>query len=240
MIDAAESIPLLALRGVGKVYEREGAPVHALAGVDLEIGHGAYVALTGASGSGKSTLLHILGCLDSPTAGSYRLAGEELAALGQNERSVRRRGIGFVFQSFHLVPRMTALDNVALPLRYAGVAACERKARAAAMLEKVGLGDRLLHRSNELSGGQQQRVAIARALVADAALLLCDEPTGNLDSKSGAEIVALLEGLWREGRTLLVVTHDPALAARAQRCVRMKDGRIESDLRQAAAGRAPG
>jgi putative ABC transport system ATP-binding protein len=239
MTDTIGATALLELRGVSKVYEREGAAVCALDAVDLAIERGAYLALTGASGSGKSTLLHILGCLDSPTAGSYRLAGEELAALGQNERSVRRRGIGFVFQSFHLVPRMTALDNVALPLRYAGVAARERKARAAAMLQKVGLGDRLLHRSNELSGGQQQRVAIARALVADAALLLCDEPTGNLDSKSGAEIVALLEGLWREGRTLIVVTHDPALAARAQRCVRMKDGRIESDLRPVAAAQVP-
>ncbi|MBI5851369.1 MAG: ABC transporter ATP-binding protein [Planctomycetes bacterium] len=229
MSDRTVDAPLVSLRGVTKVYEREGAPVRALDGVDLEVAAESYVAVTGASGSGKSTLLHVIGCLDTPSSGSYRLLGEELASLSADERSLRRRRIGFVFQAFHLAPRMTALDNVALPLRYAGVSLRDRRARAAAMLARVGLADRSMHTRAELSGGQQQRVAIARALVAKAPLLLCDEPTGNLDSKSGAEIVALLEELAAEGRTLIVVTHDLALAARARRRLRMTDGRITGD-----------
>ena len=229
MSDGSFDAPLIRVRGVTKVYEREGAPVRALDGVDLDVANRSYVALTGASGSGKSTLLHVIGCLDTPSSGSYRLMNEELASLSADERSLRRRRIGFVFQAFHLVPRMTALDNVALPLRYAGVSLRDRRARAAAMLARVGLADRTLHTSAELSGGQQQRVAIARALVAEAPLLLCDEPTGNLDSRSGAEVVALLEELAAEGRTLIVVTHDESLASRARRRLRMADGRIVED-----------
>jgi len=224
---------LLALRAVTKVYDRDGAAVRALDGVDLEVDEGEYVALLGPSGSGKSTLMHVLGCLDRPTAGSYRLGGEETGALSAEQLAVRRRGIGFVFQSFHLLPRQTAVQNVALPLRYAGVPPAARERRAGEMLRRVGLGDRLLHRPNELSGGQQQRVAVARALVTGPRLLLCDEPTGNLDSRSGAEITGLLEDLWREGRTLVVVTHDDRIAARARRVVRMLDGRIVADERAA-------
>ncbi|MGE0143572.1 MAG: ABC transporter ATP-binding protein [Planctomycetota bacterium] len=219
----------LELRGVTKTHERDGEPVRALDGVDLDVARGEYVAVTGPSGSGKSTLLHVLGCLDSPTTGSYRFAGEQLANLSADQRSLRRRQIGFVFQSFHLLPRLTAIDNVALPLRYAGVGQGERRDRAEQLLRRVGLGDRLLHRSTQLSGGQQQRVAIARALVSDAPLLLCDEPTGNLDSAAGAAVIELLESLGREGRTLIVVTHDAALAARAARRLTMRDGRIEAD-----------
>jgi putative ABC transport system ATP-binding protein len=225
------SDPLLALRTVTKVYDRDGAAVRALDGVDLAVDEGEYVALLGPSGSGKSTLMHVLGCLDRPTAGSYRLGGEETGALSAEQLAVRRRGIGFVFQSFHLLPRQTAVQNVALPLRYAGVPPAARERRAVEMLRRVGLGDRLQHRPNELSGGQQQRVAVARALVTAPKLLLCDEPTGNLDSRSGAEITALLEDLWREGRTLVVVTHDDRIAARARRIVRMLDGRIVADER---------
>jgi len=221
---------LLCLRGIEKVHSKAGAPVRALDGVDLDVMRGSYVALTGASGSGKSTLLHVLGCLDRPTAGSYRLAGDEVAVLAPDELARRRRTIGFVFQSFHLLARLSALDNVALPLRYAGVAQRERRERAAALLARVGLGERLSHRPGELSGGQQQRVAIARALVAQPELLLCDEPTGNLDSHAGADIVELLEELWREGRTLIVVTHDEGLALRAQRVLRMRDGRVVEDV----------
>lgn len=229
--DFATTPSHLELRGVTKVHERDGEPVRALDGVDLDIATGEYVAVTGASGSGKSTLLHVIGCLDSPTSGSYRLAGEELAHLSADERSLRRRRIGFVFQSFHLLPRLTAIDNVALPLRYAGVPLGERRDRAEILLRRVGLGDRLTHRSTQLSGGQQQRVAIARALVSGAPLILCDEPTGNLDSAAGAAVIELLESLGREGRTLIVVTHDPALAARAARRLTMRDGRVESDER---------
>jgi len=220
------SEPLMSVRGVTKVYARDGVPVRALAGVDLAIGAGEYVALTGSSGSGKSTLLHVLGCLDRPTAGSYRLGGEEVAALAEDELARRRRGIGFVFQPFHLLPRATAIDNVAMPLRYSGVPPAARRARAIELLERVGLGDRLEHRPTELSGGQQQRVAVARALVAAPAVLLCDEPTGNLDSRASAEVTELLEALHREGRTLVIVTHDASLAARAQRVIAMRDGRI--------------
>jgi ABC-type lipoprotein export system ATPase subunit len=222
------SSALLQVRSVTKIYAREGAPVRALDGVDLDIEAGDYVALTGASGSGKSTLLHVLGCLDQPDGGSYRLDGVEVGACSRDELSLRRRGIGFVFQAFHLLPGLSAIDNVAMPLRYAGVAPAARRARAIAMLQRVGLGDRLEHRPAELSGGQQQRVAVARALVHAPRVLLCDEPTGNLDSKAGADVIALLEELWREGHTLIVVTHDPALAGRARRVVRMSDGRINA------------
>ena len=223
---------LLHLRGVTRLYEKEGAPVRALDAVDLDVDTGEYAALLGPSGSGKSTLLHVLGCLDAPSAGSYRLAGVEVLGCSATELALQRRRIGFVFQAFHLLAAATALENVALPLRYAGVPPAERSRRATEVLTQVGLADRLGHRPTELSGGQQQRVAIARALVADPLLLRADEPTGNLDSKAGAEIIELLERLWRAGRTLIVVTHDPTVAARAPRAIRMLDGRIVADERQ--------
>ena len=220
---------LLCMRNVTKVYAHDGAPVRALDGVDLDVEPGAYLALSGPSGSGKSTLLHLIGCLDRPSSGTYRLHGEEVSRLQPDQLARRRRQIGFVFQSFHLLARATAIENVALPLRYAGVPTAERRARAITLLQRVGLGDRTDHRPGELSGGQQQRVAIARALAADPALLLCDEPTGNLDSHAGAEIIALLEDLGSEGKTLLVVTHDPELAGRARRRLTLVDGRIVGD-----------
>jgi putative ABC transport system ATP-binding protein len=220
---------LVELRSVHKVYDRDGAAVRALDGIDFTLRRGEHVALLGPSGSGKSTLLHLLGCLDVPTSGEHRLNGRDVAGFDDLELALARRAVGFVFQAFHLLARGTAVENAALPLRYAGVPRAPREARAAEVLRRVGLGDRLAHRPAELSGGQQQRVAIARALVHDPALLLCDEPTGNLDSRAGSEIVQLLEQLAAEGRTLVVVTHDEALAARARRIVRMRDGRIESD-----------
>jgi putative ABC transport system ATP-binding protein len=218
--------PLLSLRSATKVHDRGGAPVHALAGIDLEVFRGDYVALTGPSGSGKSTLMNLIGCLDRPTTGTCRIAGTDTTTLDPAALAALRRRIGFVFQSFHLLPGLTAVQNVALPLRYANVGPAERERAAVAMLERVGLGARLHHHPRELSGGQQQRVAIARALVTTPDLLLADEPTGNLDSRAGVEIRELLEELWREGRTLMVVTHDDALAARAARIVRLLDGRI--------------
>ncbi|MFO1051191.1 MAG: ABC transporter ATP-binding protein [Planctomycetota bacterium] len=220
------------LRGVSKVYARDGQPVTALSAIDLDVVRGEYLALTGPSGSGKSTLLHVIGCLDQPTAGSLRSRGEDLGGLDGDALARRRRTLGFVFQAFHLVQGLSAVDNVALPLRYAGVDPATRRRRAQDVLVRVGLGDRLGHRPNQLSGGQQQRVAIARALVVEPRMLLCDEPTGNLDSQAGAEVIELLEALWRDGRTLIVVTHDEALAARARRRLRMRDGRIESDVAQ--------
>ena len=218
--------PLLSLRAATKTHDRGGAPVHALAGVDLDVHRGDYVALTGPSGSGKSTLMNLIGCLDRPSSGSCVVAGADTSALAAPALAALRRRIGFVFQSFHLLPGLTAVQNVALPLRYADVAPAARERAAAAMLERVGLGARLHHHPRELSGGQQQRVAIARALVTAPDLLLADEPTGNLDSRAGAEIRDLLETLWREGRTLVVVTHDEAMASRAARIVRLLDGRI--------------
>ena len=206
------------------------AVVRALDGVDLTIGEGELVALLGASGSGKTTLLSLLGCLDQPTAGSYRLAGTEVASLSADGLAeVRNKQIGFVFQAFNLLEGLRADENVALPLRYAGVPRGERLARAARMLERVGLGERITHRPSELSGGQRQRVAIARALVNDPAVVLADEPTGNLDRASGAAILELFLELHREGRTIVIVTHDEAVARLAERRVRLEDGRIVSD-----------
>jgi putative ABC transport system ATP-binding protein len=221
--------PLLRLRGVGRTYHKGEAPVHALSGVDLDIAAGEYVALLGPSGSGKSTLMHLFGCLDRPTAGTLHFEGQDLAGLDATALALRRRRIGFVFQAFHLMPRATAVANVALPLRYAGVPEAERNRRATGLLQRVGLGERLTHLPSELSGGQQQRVAIARALVHTPPLLLADEPTGNLDTRSGEDVVGLLEELWREGRTLVVVTHDPRIAERARRVVRLLDGRVVGD-----------
>jgi putative ABC transport system ATP-binding protein len=200
--------------------------------VDLTVDDGEYVSIMGPSGSGKSTLLNILGCLDRPTGGSYVLDGEETASMGETELSrVRRHKIGFVFQFFHLVPRLTAADNVALPMLFAGIEPSERKERVNAALGKVGLEPRASHRPDQLSGGERQRVAIARATVMEPRILLADEPTGNLDSASGAEIVKVIEALNASGITLVVVTHDPSVGRRARRRVRLSDGRVVSDER---------
>jgi putative ABC transport system ATP-binding protein len=201
--------------------------VQALAGVSMTVGAGEFVAIAGPSGSGKSTMMNIVGCLDRPTAGSYELAGTAVAALDDDGLArLRSRTIGFVFQSYNLLPRTSALDNVATPLLYQGVSRRERNARAHVALERLGLGDRVDHEPTELSGGQQQRVAIARALVTDPALLLADEPTGNLDSHSGAEVMALFGELNAAGRTIVVITHDPDVAAMASRQIHLLDGRV--------------
>ena len=201
--------------------------------VDLQVSPGEYLAVMGPSGSGKSTLLNILGLLDAPDSGEYWLSGEATAALDEIRRAeLRSRHIGFVFQSYHLIPRLTALENIELPMLLAGIEPAERQRRSARLVERLNLGDRVRHRPAELSGGQRQRVAIARAMVMQPALLLADEPTGNLDSHSGAEVIRLLEELNGEGLTLLIVTHDAALGARARRCLRMRDGRIIEDVQQ--------
>jgi putative ABC transport system ATP-binding protein len=226
---------LIEARDLHRIYAEGEHQVHALAGVSLDVEAGESVAVMGASGSGKSTLLNILGCLDRPTRGSYRLAGEEVGALGRERLAeVRNRMLGFVFQSFQLLPRTSALEQVELPLLYAGVRAAERRRRAADALERVGLGDRFRHQPSQLSGGQQQRVAIARALVGEPRLILADEPTGNLDSRSGAEIVRLLQELVAGGITVVLVTHEPEIAAALARVIEMRDGQIVSDVRSAA------
>jgi len=239
MNDAAPVV----LRGVTRAYrfgagsggEAGGGTVLGLDDVSLSIDAGEYVSLMGPSGSGKSTLLNVLGLLDRPDAGEYRLFGADTRELSEAERAdLRQRRIGFVFQSFHLIPRLTALENVALPLLLAGVPGAERNRRAEAALAAVGLADRAAHRPDQLSGGQRQRVAIARATVTRPALLLADEPTGNLDSHSGTEVVVLLEALNIEGITLVVVTHDAALGARARRRVRLHDGQVVADERAVA------
>jgi ABC-type lipoprotein export system ATPase subunit len=230
---------MIHLEGIARDYATGDATVHALTDVDLRVEASEMLALLGPSGSGKSTLLHLLGCLDRPTRGTYRLLGRDVSRLDRNQLAqVRGEHIGFVFQRFHLMPRSTALENVALPLRFAGVGTRERRRRAAALLERVGLSDRVQHRPSELSGGQQQRVAIARALAADPQLILADEPTGNLDSQVGGEIVELLLELNSEGRTVIVITHDESLATRTGRIVRLLDGRIFSDERHSGAAEA--
>jgi len=221
--------PLVKLFGIWKIYNG-GVEVQALRGVDLRIFPGEYVAIMGPSGSGKSTLMHILGLLDSPTQGSYLLAGEEVSKLPPSRLAVlRNRFIGFVFQAFNLLPRASLLRNVELPLLYAGVPARERRERAMAILARVGLADRARHLPSQLSGGQRQRAAIARALVTEPSMLLADEPTGNLDQTTGAEIMALFDELSSQGQTVVLVTHDPQVAAHARRLVRLVDGRIAED-----------
>jgi putative ABC transport system ATP-binding protein len=225
---AAGAAPVIDATALRKTYTVGGETVHALAGVDVLIRAGEMAAILGASGSGKSTLMHILGCLDKPDAGTYRLDGEDITAIaGDRLAAIRNRRIGFIFQSFHLLPRLDAVDNVALPLRYAR--RTDARAAAEAALRRVGLGDRMRHRPNQLSGGQRQRVAIARALAGSPALLLADEPTGNLDSRTGEEILGLFAELHREGRTIIIVTHDPGVAARCPRRIRLADGRVASD-----------
>jgi len=224
------------LDGIERVFHLGDSVVHALAGVDLRIDAGEYIAVMGPSGSGKSTLLNVLGLLDRPDAGRYRLEGRDVTTLSADEQArVRSRRIGFVFQSFHLVPRLSAAENIALPMVLAGVAPRERDARVRAALAGFGLADRAGHKPDELSGGQRQRVAIARATVMQPALLLADEPTGNLDRATGDEVVRLLEQLNASGMTLLVVTHDAALGARARRRLLMEDGAIRTDERRPAA-----
>ena len=225
---------MIVLRGIVKRYTMGEETVQALAGVDLDIARNEYVALTGPSGSGKSTLMNLLGCLDTPTEGSYTLNGRDVSGMNDIELAqVRNREIGFVFQSFHLLPRMTVLQNVMQPLVYRGMPQDERRARAAEALGKVGLGDRMGHRPNQLSGGQRQRVAIARALVGAPSILLADEPTGNLDTRTSAEIMALFDALHAQGQTVILVTHGPDIAAHCHRVLRVSDGRIVEDRRQA-------
>jgi putative ABC transport system ATP-binding protein len=218
---------IISLERVSRIYAMGHVDVPALDDVSLDVATGEFLAIVGPSGSGKSTMMHIIGCLDRPTAGTYRLAGTAVGDLGDDELArVRSRTIGFVFQSYNLLPRTTALDNVATPLLYQGVGRAERQRRAGAALERLGLGDRLHHEPTELSGGQQQRVAVARALVTEPALILADEPTGNLDSRSGAEVMELLRELNDAGRTVVLITHDADVAAAADRQVHLLDGRI--------------
>ena len=225
--------PIIRLANATKVYQMGETRVHALRGVNLEIQRGEFVAIMGPSGSGKSTLMNLLGCLDGPTAGSYRLAGQEVAGLSRGElAAVRNRVLGFVFQSFNLLARTSARENVELPLLYAGVKGGERRARATRALESVGLEGRLDHKPSQLSGGQQQRVAIARALVNDPQVVLADEPTGNLDSRTSVAIMALFQRLARLGITVVLVTHEPDIAAHASRVLVIRDGRVVSDTRQ--------
>ncbi|MBM3844354.1 MAG: ABC transporter ATP-binding protein [Verrucomicrobia bacterium] len=221
---------VIRIEGVTKLYRMGTETIHALRGVNLEIRRNEYLAIMGPSGSGKSTLMNMLGCLDTPSAGRYDFNGKDVARMVDDELAeIRNREIGFVFQTFNLLPRSDALHNVELPLVYAGVRPAARRERALGALRNVGLGDRIHHKPNELSGGQRQRVAIARALVNHPSILLADEPTGNLDSRTGEEIMALFEDLYEQGHTIIVVTHEEDIARHARRVVRLRDGLIESD-----------
>jgi len=221
---------MITLTDITKTYQMGDTTVHALDGVTVTIDRGEFVAITGPSGSGKSTLMNILGCLDRPTSGSYKLDGSEVATLNDDQLALtRNKKIGFVFQNFNLLPRISALKNVALPLVYAGVNDNERMSRALSTLTKVGIAERKDHRPNELSGGQRQRVAIARALVTDPAILIADEPTGNLDTKSSLEIMDIFCGLHAQGRTIIMVTHEADIAAYAKRVILVRDGKILKD-----------
>jgi putative ABC transport system ATP-binding protein len=225
------SEPVIKIRDLKKTYLMGTMEVNALNGVSFDIHPNDYIAIMGPSGSGKSTLMNMIGCLDTPTEGTYILNGSDVSKLDDGELAqARNREIGFVFQTFNLLPRTDCLSNVELPLIYAGIKTQERRKRAAETLEKVGLGDRMDHKPNELSGGQRQRVAIARALVNNPSILLADEPTGNLDTKTGEEIMHLFEGLFRNGNTIIVVTHEQEIANHARRIIRLRDGIIESDL----------
>ena len=224
---------VIALQGIQRLYRMGDETIYALRGVDLNIERNEYVALMGPSGSGKSTLMNLIGCLDSPSAGSYWLNGQDVAGLSDHQLAqIRNKEIGFVFQTFNLLPRLSALDNVALPLIYAGIPEAKRRERALEVLNQVGLGDRVSHKPNELSGGQRQRVAVARALVNRPSLILADEPTGNLDSKTSIEIMELFATIHALGNTIVLVTHEEDIARHAHRMVRLKDGVVESDQNQ--------
>jgi putative ABC transport system ATP-binding protein len=226
---------IISMANIRKVYDTGKVTVEALKGIDLHIGKGEMVAIVGPSGSGKSTLMNLVGCLDTPTSGKYELAGENVAGVTRDQLAdIRNRRVGFVFQNFNLLPHITAQENVELPMLFGGIPSAERRARAAELLTRVGLGERLDHKPTELSGGQMQRVAIARALAMDPDIVLADEPTGNLDSSAGTDIMSLFEELWKAGRTVVVITHDPALAKRAGRTVEIRDGRITADHTAAA------
>ncbi len=226
------SRPLIELTDIRKIYQMGSQEVHALAGVNLQVHTNEYVAIMGPSGSGKSTMMNIVGCLDTPTSGEYFLNGQTVSEMTDNELAeIRNREIGFVFQTFNLLPRVNCLQNVELPLVYSGMRRGLRRERAAEVLTSVGLGDRMDHKPNELSGGQRQRVAVARALVNNPSIIMADEPTGNLDTRTGEEIMHLFEQLYREGNTLLVVTHEEDIAQHARRIIRLRDGLIESDVR---------
>ena len=221
---------LIRLEHISRRYEMGSETIHALRDVSLRIQRGEYVAIMGPSGSGKSTLMNVVGCLDTPTSGTYELNGTDVSDMDDDELAeIRNREIGFVFQTFNLLARSNALHNVELPLIYAGFASDERREVALQALQHVGLGDRVMHKPNELSGGQRQRVAIARALVTGPSIILADEPTGNLDSRTGAEIMDLFEALWAKGNTIILVTHEESIARRARRIVRIRDGLIASD-----------
>jgi putative ABC transport system ATP-binding protein len=222
---------IIELKDISRTYSIGSVEIPALKGVSLGINKNEYVALIGPSGSGKSTLMNILGCLDTPSGGTYILNGHNVSNLSDNElAAIRNKEIGFVFQTFNLIPRMSSLENVALPLVYAGMPKKERLERAKEVMISVGLGDRMDHKPNELSGGQRQRVAIARALVNHPSIILADEPTGNLDSTTSFEIMDLFEELYKKGNTIIIVTHEPDIAARSKRIIRLKDGHVESDI----------
>jgi len=223
---------VIEIRGIVRDFQLGQETVHVLKGIDLDIKKGDYVALMGPSGSGKSTLMNLLGCLDTPTAGSYLLNGEDVSKMSDDELAdIRNREIGFVFQTFNLLPRTTALDNVALPMIYAGASKAQRKERAEQVLTDVGLADRMDHKPNQLSGGQRQRVAVGRALVNKPSIILADEPTGNLDSKTSVEIMHLIDEIHANGNTVIVVTHEEDIADHAHRVIRLMDGMVESDIR---------
>jgi putative ABC transport system ATP-binding protein len=222
---------IIAVKKLTKTYIMGQTKVHALRGIDLEIGQNEYVALMGPSGSGKSTLMNLIGCLDTPSDGEYWLNGTNVSTMLDDELAeVRNKEIGFVFQTFNLLPRLTALDNVALPLVYGGVSKTDRQARAREVLDAVGLGDRVDHKPNELSGGQRQRVAIARALVNNPSIILADEPTGNLDTKTSIEIMEIFEKIHNNGNTVILVTHEPDIAEHCHRIIRLRDGMVETDV----------
>ncbi len=231
-VPAAAALPLIRMEGVRKTYDAGELAVQALDGIDLEIEKGQMVAIIGPSGSGKSTLMHILGCLDAPSSGLYRLDGKDVATLsGFQLAAIRNQKIGFVFQTFNLLPKASLLRNVELPLLYAGIGGAERKELAREALGKVGLAERARHRPSELSGGQRQRAAIARAIVNGPSLILADEPTGNLDTRTGLEILEIFDEMNARGETIVIVTHDPRIAERCERLVQIVDGRIEQDTR---------